>query len=151
MGTRPTGDPATPAHSRILKYVKAPGAPDYVLGAAGVPQVTGGQVVSYRLNPSLSSAAERQDDHPTDVVVEDCLPAGQSLTTATPTPAVVSATTPAGAGIACGTGETYLEWDLGQRVPDQEIERALLRRPRLADDSRGDLHQHRIGDRVRRG
>lgn len=110
-----------PAFSRIQKYVRAPGAPDYVLGGGAVPQVSGGQTVSYRLNPSLTSAADTIE-YQTEVMVEDCLPAGQSLTSASPVPDVVAAASPAGAGLTCTAGETYLRWDLGLRTPNAAID-----------------------------
>lgn len=111
---------AAPAFSRIKKYIQAPGAPDYVLGAAAVPQVTGGQTVKYRLNATLNSAAAATN-YTTDVSVEDCLPQGQSLVEASSIPDVVADVSPAGAGLTCAAGETYVRWDLGGLVPNQPI------------------------------
>lgn len=113
---------AAPSYSRILKYVKGPQDSSYILGGTGIPQATGDQAVSYRLDPSLTSAATSLSNR-TSVVVEDCLPLGQSLTSSTPAPAaVVTGTTPPGAGLTCDAGETYLRWDLGLRVPNEPID-----------------------------
>jgi LPXTG-motif cell wall-anchored protein len=100
------------AQSRIQKYLRVPGETGYSLGASGVKQVTGGQVVDYRLNPTLTS---RIVGSPVQmpVVVEDCLPAGQSLVESTPVPDEILSASPSGAGLTCPAGATYLRWDLG--------------------------------------
>ncbi|MFC6235060.1 SdrD B-like domain-containing protein [Leucobacter soli] len=82
------------------------------------PNVTGGDLVQYRLSPSLTSGAQAPGILK-DVWVEDCLPASQSYDTASVTPAIVSpGSTPADAERPdCASGETYIRWVL----PDQEV------------------------------
>lgn len=108
------------AQSRLQKYLKTPGQDDFALGAAGVQQATGGHVVEYRLNPTLTSnVPESQVAMP--VWVEDCLPSGQALVQANPVPSQIETVTPPGAGITCPAGATYLKWDLGDRIVNHAI------------------------------
>lgn len=108
------------AQTRIQKYLRVPGESDYSLGAEGVKQVTGGQVVEYRLNPTLTSRIVGSLVR-MPVVVEDCLPSGQILVEAAPVPDEILSTSPSGAGLTCASGFTYLRWDLGMRQVNGEI------------------------------
>lgn len=44
------------------------------------------------------------------------------MLSASPTPQVVAPSAPAGAGITCDAGQTYVMWDLGQQVPNADID-----------------------------
>ncbi|WP_105805492.1 SdrD B-like domain-containing protein [Leucobacter massiliensis] len=109
---------AAPAYSRIEKTVKGPRDSDF---SHIVPITTGGDTVQYRLAPTLTSSAATPSVTQR-VIVEDCLPLGQSFQSAAPAPSLVTTEVPAGAGIECGPRETYLRWDLGERVPNAAID-----------------------------
>lgn len=91
------------------------------------PQVTGGDLVQYRLAPSLTSGACVPGIFK-DVWVEDCLPASQTYSAATVTPSVVSlGSTPADAKRpACAAGETYIRWVLLDQEVNQAIEPIIM-------------------------
>ncbi|WP_157502315.1 SdrD B-like domain-containing protein [Leucobacter celer] len=81
------------------------------------PQTTGGDLVQYRLQPSLTSGAATPGILK-DVWVEDCLPDSQIYASASVTPVLVQSTTPGDAKRpACAAGETYIRWV----VPQHEV------------------------------
>lgn len=96
---------------RLSKTVKEPSTGVY--GKTTV-QVTGGQTAAFRITPTLTAAVNAPTQMP--VVVEDCIPSGASFLTSTPGASTISQTTPAGAGITCAAGQTYVKWDLGLRT-----------------------------------
>lgn len=90
------------------------------------PATTGGDLVQYRLAPSLTSGAMTPGILK-DVWVEDCLPGSQIYASATVTPVLVQQTTPADAKRpACATGETYIRWVLPQHEVNQTIESIIM-------------------------
>ncbi len=97
-----------PAQARVNKQVRKGDSGSF---SDTPPQVTGGDLVQYRLSPSLTSGAATPGVR-RDVWVEDCLPASQAYDTASVTPAVVAVgSTPADAKrAACAAGETYIRW-----------------------------------------
>lgn len=113
---------AAPAIARIVKTVKGPAATTF---SKTVPAVTGNDQVEYQLAPTLTSSAATTEVS-TPVWIEDCIPAGQTFQSASITPSVVSATTPAGAGLTCAARETYVRFDLGSRVPNQPIDPIII-------------------------
>ncbi|MBL5972763.1 MAG: hypothetical protein D3X82_03035 [Candidatus Leucobacter sulfamidivorax] len=90
------------------------------------PATTGGDLVQYRLAPSLTSGAATPGILK-DVWVEDCLPDSQIYASATRPPVLVvpgvtAATMPADAKRpACDVGETYIRWVL----PNHEVNTAI--------------------------
>ncbi len=85
------------------------------------PQTTGGDLVQYRLQPSLTSGAATPGILK-DVWVEDCLPGSQIYASASLTPVLVQSSTPADAKRpACDAGETYIRWV----VPQHEVNRVM--------------------------
>lgn len=85
------------------------------------PQTTGGDLVQYRLQPSLTSGAATPGILK-DVWVEDCLPGSQNYASASLTPVLVQSSTPADAKRpACATGETYIRWV----IPQHEVNKAM--------------------------
>jgi hypothetical protein len=113
---------AAPALARITKTVKGPSATGF---SDAVPAVTGGDEVQYRLAPTLTSSGMTTEVS-TPVRVEDCIPAGQNFQSASVTPTVVAATSPEDAELQCGDRETYVLWELGERVPNQPIEPIIV-------------------------
>ncbi len=77
--------------------------------------------VEYRIQPMLSAAA---GNPVSSVIIEDCLPVGQSYVanSASLTPQVVAASSPLGASLTCGAGETYIRWNLGIRSANSPID-----------------------------
>ncbi len=112
------------ANARITKFVKNPTTGQYTDTTA--PQYTAGSMVDYRLNPSLTADVSAGTFH--DVTVEDCLPVYQAFTSSAResgsplSPTVVQQGSPAGAGITCAAGETYIRWDLGQQQVNAPID-----------------------------
>ncbi|MFN8018737.1 MAG: SdrD B-like domain-containing protein [Acidimicrobiales bacterium] len=108
----------TTALARIAKQVKDPSTGTY---GTTTPAFTGGQTAEFKLLPTLTSPIQTGVTRP--VKVEDCLPAGEIFLAATSSPAasVVSPTTPAGAGLTCTAGQTYVMWDLGPTAINQPI------------------------------
>jgi hypothetical protein len=77
------------------------------------PQFTGGQTAEFRLQPTLTASISGEVLVP--VILEDCLPAGQTFLpdASTPAASMVQPDAPADAGLTCGAGQTYVRWDLG--------------------------------------
>lgn len=89
--------------------------------STSIVSTSGGRTVDYRLSPTFTSPVMASV---TDTVtVEDCLPSAMSyvLGSASITPNIVQVSSPAGAGITCQPGETYLRWDL----PNQQMNIAI--------------------------
>ncbi|UOQ61511.1 DUF5979 domain-containing protein [Leucobacter rhizosphaerae] len=85
------------------------------------PQTTGGDLVQYRLQPSLTSGAATPGILK-DVWVEDCLPGSQIYASASLTPVLVQSTTPTDSKRpACASGETYIRWV----IPQHEVNRVM--------------------------
>lgn len=102
------------AQARIIKTVRRGDTGDF---STSVPPVTGGDLVQYRLAPSLTSGAQTPGVL-TDVWIEDCLPASQTYADASLTPSLVLPASPADTKRpACAAGETYIRWVL----PNQEV------------------------------
>lgn len=129
--SRSTYDPAAhvgdPGDRLILAHAQARIDKQVRKGDSGEfsdtpPQVTGGDLVQYRLAPSLTSGAMTPGILK-DVWVEDCLPGSQAYDSASLTPAVVSpGATPADAKRpACAAGETYIRWV----IPNHEVNTAI--------------------------
>ena len=76
--------------------------------------------VRYRLLPRVSSVI---GSPMTKMMVEDCLPVGQTYVTgsATRTPDIVSLQTPSDAQLSCEQGEMYIRWDFGVIEANQVI------------------------------
>lgn len=112
------------ANARIVKYVKNSTTGEFTNTA--VPQYTAGSMIDYRLNPSLT--ADVSAGTFADVTVEDCLPEYQIFVSsvhesgAPVAPSLVQQGSPAGAGLTCAAGETYLRWDLGQHEVNAPID-----------------------------
>lgn len=90
----PNGHTGAPGDRLILAHAQARIDKQVRRGDSGAfsdtpPQVTGGDLVQYRLAPSLTSGAAARGILK-DVWVEDCLPASQFYDSASLTPAVVS-------------------------------------------------------------
>lgn len=115
------------ANARITKFVKNPTSGQFTDTTA--PQYTAGSLIDYRLNPSLT--ADVSAGTFADVSVEDCLPAYQLFTSsvrasgAPLSPTTVQQGSPAGAGITCAAGETYIRWDLGPQEVNVAIDPIL--------------------------
>ena len=90
------------------------------------PQTTGGDLVQYRLQPSLTSGAATPGILK-DVWIEDCLPGSQVYSSATVTPVLVQQTTPGDAKRpACAAGETYIRWVLPKHEVNKPIEPIIM-------------------------
>ena len=90
------------------------------------PATTGGDLVQYRLAPSLTSGAMTPGILK-DVWVEDCLPGSQVYSSATVTPVLVQQTTPGDAKRpACAAGETYIRWVLPKHEVNKPIEPIIM-------------------------
>ncbi|MCA0380057.1 MAG: DUF5979 domain-containing protein [Actinobacteria bacterium] len=90
------------------------------------PQTTGGDLVQYRLQPSLTSGAATPGILK-DVWVEDCLPGSQIYASASLTPVLVQQTTPGDAKRpACAAGETYIRWVLPKHEVNKPIEPIIM-------------------------
>lgn len=114
----------TPAFARIDKQVRK--------GTSGAfsdipPNVTGGDVVQYRIAPSLTSGAATPGVLK-NVWVEDCLPGSQTYSSASPIPTVVSpGSTPGDAKRpACASDETYIRWVIPNHEVNTTIEPIIL-------------------------
>ncbi|MBK9159080.1 MAG: SdrD B-like domain-containing protein [Propionibacteriaceae bacterium] len=86
------------------------------------PQIASGGTADFRLTPTLTSGII--GTYTRDVIVEDCLPAGENFVSASVMPAVVQVITgamPAGAGITCAVGQTYVKWNLGEKQVNTAI------------------------------
>lgn len=123
--TNNTGNPGdrllvATSTARLRKEVWNPATQAWT--STTVPQYVGGQTVDFRLSPTLTSGVTAAITR--DVVIEDCLPAGQNYVSASVTPVMVQPITagmPAGAGLTCTAGQTYVKWDLGQVPVNGEI------------------------------
>ena len=115
------------ASARITKFVKNATTGEFTDTTS--PQYTAGSMIDYRVNPSLT--ADVSAGVSADVVVEDCLPAYQVFSSsvrqsgAPLTPTTVQQGSPAGAGITCAAGETYIRWDLGPQQVNAPIDPIL--------------------------
>lgn len=102
------------ATARLVKEIWDPTAGAY--STTATPEYAGGRNVKFRLRPTLSSGAVA--DATKDVVVEDCLPAGENFVSSTPSgPSLIEVITgamPADSNLTCNAGETYVRWNLGQ-------------------------------------
>lgn len=96
------------AQARIVKKVRKGDTDAF---SSTPPQVTGGDLVQYQLSPSLTSGSAATGVLK-DVWVEDCLPASQTYSEATPTPTTVTPGSTPGDAMRpdCGAGETYVRW-----------------------------------------
>ena len=102
------------AQARIDKQVRKGDSGSF---SDAPPQTTGGDLVQYRLQPSLTSGAQAPG-----ILKEDCLPGSQIYASASLTPVLVQSSTPADAKRpACAAGETYIRWV----VPQQEVNKAM--------------------------
>ncbi|MFV0252173.1 MAG: SdrD B-like domain-containing protein [Beutenbergiaceae bacterium] len=112
------------AQVRVDKQVRQAGVGEY---SDTPPQMTGGQLAEYRIQPSLTSGAATPGIFQ-DVWVEDCLPGSQLYLSATIAPAVIShGTTPADAQRSpCSADETYIRWVLPDREVNQPIDPIVL-------------------------
>ncbi|QIK64301.1 hypothetical protein G7068_14635 [Leucobacter viscericola] len=112
------------AQARIVKQVRKGDSGDFL---AMPPQVTGGDLVQYKLSPSLTSGKITQVKE-NDVWVEDCLPASQTYLESTPVPTtVVNGSTPSDAKrAACAAGETYIRWTYPKHTINDPIDPILL-------------------------
>lgn len=109
------------ASARLVKEVWDPTTGAY--STTATPEYAGGRNVKFRLRPTLSSGTAA--DATKDVVVEDCLPAGENFVSSTPNgPSlieVISGAMPGGSTITCSAGQTYLRWNLGQVAINSSI------------------------------
>lgn len=118
--TGATGDRLILAHAqaRIDKQVRKGDSGPF---SDTPPQTTGGDLVQYRLQPSLTSGAQAPGILK-DVWVEDCLPGSQIYASASLTPVLVQSSTPADAQRpACAAGETYIRWV----IPSHEVNQVM--------------------------
>lgn len=87
--------------------------------------------VVWTLTPKLSSSAASSFIQAQPIFVEDCLPAGLVFDSATVVPSVNELVTDAAgmtgaSGIECPSGNTFLRFDLGDRVPNQKIDPVVV-------------------------
>ena len=129
------------AVARIKKFVGVPGTGDFTDTA--VPQYTAGSNVKYRLNPSLTADVSASGTS-ANVTVEDCLPRYQTFVSsaresgAAITPVLVQSGSPAGAGLSCPVGQTYIRWDLGSNEIGKVIDPIIYTVEILATVRNGD-------------
>ncbi len=111
---------AASAVGRLSKAVWDPTTAKY--STTVTPVYTAGDLVKFQLSPTLTSGITTGVTR--QVVVEDCLPAGEAFVSASVPPVaaqVIAGSMPSGAGITCQVGETYVKWDLGQVAVNRPI------------------------------
>ena len=131
--------------ARVKKFVQ--NGVDGAFVDSTVPQFTSGDLVKYRLNPTLT--ADVSAGTTADAVIEDCLPAYQQFLSseresgAALAPTVIAATSPAGAGLTCGPNETYVMWDLGTVALNSVID-PIIYTVELSDVVRNGLYTNTV-------
>ncbi len=125
------------AVARLAKEVQDPDSGTWV---TTTPAVTGGDIVDFRLSPTITAAVDFSVSVP--LKIEDCLPSGEVFLSSSPSPTRVEPSSPPDSAIACGAGETYVLWDLGP-MPVNEVVSPITYTVRISPLSTSEVKTNR--------